>query len=274
MDTIVEGDLLKVQISAALFANPRTSRNKWQKGYVGHWTVPEGAPPPRVEISFAVDIGTRTVAFGALYLMEQTGELKPAWDAFETTVTTLNLSHMPVHTSGEVFAKARNGNWVSMKMMGEDLFMVPHHPRKRLPNGFLGYDSRTDPKLHGPSVTLNKFDLDKMAPMVPLAPENALTVELRDSIVGRLGWGGRFFEDYDPLPLQFVMRAVLQLRLAAAGLEFAYQLYVQDLDLKQKPYQPGWLEELLIVPWEVLILRYPEFRFKRLRMLKALESAT
>jgi hypothetical protein len=255
-----DGELLEVRLSAALFAAEPT--HVWEKDHIGHWSVGNGIPS-RIEIAFSVDLATRVAASHAAYINTETQATESA-NPFSSTLSTLRLATAPIDTMGQVFGVMRNGQWARLETENGGILITPHNAKKRLGNGFLLRDTGH----RWPSVSLRVISIDTL--LRPLWRERHVTLEMKDAVVGSLIQDRGFHEMYQPVPLQMIARAQLELRVDIHGLQFSYRLYVTDLDVSQKEYKAGWLEDGITIPWEVVILRFPEMLWHRKALLEEL----
>jgi hypothetical protein len=270
-----EEQTLRINISAALFANTPLSAAKKEK--VGHWSLIKNIPQ-RMEIDFSIDAATRLAAFGfdsktqsevftnTLLSPSVPQNVTDAGDPFGTTLTSLDLSSAPIDTLGNTYVKMRSGPWAIVYVHDQALNIFPTGSLQRRSNGFLLPEKNSDKM----SIYLSKIDFISVAKWMSEAPGHLVTVELKDN-----GWfgdlnQGRRLEDYNPRPRQLIRHAVLQFQITEHGLDFSYQLYVTDLDVSGPEYKPGWLEDVLFIPWELLLLRFPEFLRNRKAILKGL----
>lgn len=259
LEITCDGESLHFRLSAALFASEPV--RAWEKNYIGHWSVTDGTPP-RIEIAFAVDIATRVASFHAAHIASET-QVADSPTPFGSTLKTLTLATAPIDTLGRMFAVSASGQWTSFETESGRISLTPHHAKKRLANGFLLCDTRNKV----PSVSLTAVGIDSL--LRPLWRERAVTLELRDGTFGFLIQDRAFHETFSqPAPRQMIEHVLLKLSVDIKGLQFSYRVYVTDLDVSQREYEPGWLQDTLTIPWEIVILRFPELLWHRDALLK------
>jgi hypothetical protein len=255
-----DGEALTFQISAALFATEPI--HVWEKDYIGHWFVTNDTPP-RIEIAFSIDLATRVAAFHAANITSETQATDSA-NPFISTLSTLTLATAPINTMGQVFGIMRKGQWATLETENGRILITPHYAKKRLANGFLLCDTGHKP----PSVSLSQLAIDTLLRPLWREPKRLVSLEMKDGTFGSLIQDRAFHEMYQPVPLQMIRNALLELRVDIKGLQLSYRLYVTDLDVSQKDYKADWLEDRLTIPWEIVILRFPELLWHRDALLK------
>lgn len=260
LEVCTEREDVKIRISAALFATEPV--RVYEKAYFGHWSVANNTPP-RIEIEFSVDLATRVAAFHAAYITSEACVAVDSDRPFNTTLTSLNLASAPINTSGEIFGTMGNGRWVSVGTDHDSLLITPHYSKKRSVNGFLLCDTGHNT----PSIALRGIAMTTLLRGLWRASRHTATLEWRNGTFGFLIQDRGFHERYEKTPRQFIQHVVIECRVGMKGLELAYRLYIADLDVSQSDYKAAWLEDMLTIPWEVVILRYPELLWHRAALL-------
>ena len=232
------GEHLVVQISATLAA--KTPIPTW--GNFGNfWSANEGA---RVNIELRFDQVTRAACFGACFAGwpdEKTGtEVRRG----TTSIANLKLEDAPIRPGFGFYAYTRSG-WVEVTETFGSLYVhlsVRAQKRlKRTSNGFIASHY-----VEYPQITFDGIDLSIVSQVMRGGP--SATVEFTDGRFGSVTRGPVGRDEYDNF-LDVILKSTLRFRLKKSGLEFAYSL------LGEK----GAIVDTCVLPWEVLILRHPEF---------------
>ena len=260
LEVSTEGEEVRIHISAALFASEPVRIS--EKTHFGHWSVTNNSPP-RIDIEFAVDLATRVAAFHAAYITSEACATIDSENPFSTTLTSLKLASAPINTMGEIFGVMSNGQWVSIGTDRDSLLITPHYPKRRLANGFLLCD--TGHKT--PSISLRGIALTTLLRGLWRELKHIVTFEWKNGTFGSLIQNRGFHESYKKAPQQLIQHVVLDCRVTMKGLELAYRLYITDLDVTQSDYKAGWLEDMLTIPWEIVVLRYPDLLWHRAAIL-------
>jgi hypothetical protein len=252
----MEGDLLKVELSAALFGFPPAQA--WKKDQVGHWSTPDGTPL-RVEISFLVNSATRVAACQAAYVSSIQMPIADLKNSFRTTLASLDLMSSPIDTMGHVYGMTKRGEWMRIASQDKSVLLTPYSPRQRRTDGFL----LVDQSYREPSISLDGIGMTTIVRMLWNEPRRSICVELREGSFGHLIQGREFNEANNPAPGQFIQQAILRFEITLKGLIMFYRLYVTELEIVPEGWKDGWIEEEIILPWEIIIFRYPQLLWHR-----------
>jgi hypothetical protein len=123
-----------------------------------------------------------------------------------------------------------------------------------------------------PQIWLDPFDMDAVVRGVRSTLK--LKIELNDGYFGNLQQHFHFYESYELTPQQSIRRARLDFELNLPGLSFTYALFVDDLHPSSSgKHSPGWLRGQIVLPWELLIIRYPVLSYDRARVLDHFKPA-
>jgi hypothetical protein len=262
-------------IRAVLFTNIAIA--KWKRNCENFW-LPSDESPQYLQIEFTVDHFTRAAAFGSIWLAIHGGNAEPEISEAEptpipTTLETPVLGNAPMDLSGHVYAITTNRRWVKLDSADRhgkgSLAIFLRSQPVRLSNGFLyepggrrsfgKYDETV-------AIHLNGINLDTIYRFLRHNPTH--TIELRD---GHFGWllpsDGRAFHEAHGIT-QSITRAIVESSLSLDGWRFAYRLFVLGLNVGTvSKAQDGWLEGEFLIPWEILILRFPDFLLRRRQLL-------
>lgn len=231
------GGDVNVAISAALHAEHLRG---WRSSERNFWA---GQPGARVEARFSIDAATRTACFGAYIPDDRSDEGGVPAHPLASKGSLLNIENAPVGPLREF--GIRNGRWVMFSLGSLDSPMssfTEHRDVQRLSNGFLSLGDYVWPRLW-----IRGADLGSIVRSLDAAPirlsGNGIAASLSND--GREGWSERGYD------------VAIELRLSAAGLVLDYHLTVGSRRVKEQ----------VILPWELLILRYPALARKRQAIL-------
>ncbi|BBI20458.1 hypothetical protein EKJ_13050 [Qipengyuania flava] len=228
---------LHVELSADLKAN---RLREWSSSEGNFWT---SDARPRVRAKFTVSPATRVAA--CRYLVEEEQKRTDALleDAQRTT-RSLNLASSAVSNLEEFGVSG--GRWINIGL-GSYLAITEHSGIVRRANGLLSYGTYVWPRIWFRGVSIGSLEQasDK--------PTRITGAGLRTSIEegGRDGW------------IRTCENAALEFFLSDAGLVFRYDVRDMGRDLSRE----------VIIPWEVLILRYPEIITPWLTINRAMSDA-
>ena len=232
-----EGDIT-VLMSAAL--NSAHLRD-WRTSEQNFWTSQTGA---RVETRFPINAATRIACFGAHVPDRYSGAEGEEAQACATVGRRLNLESAPVGPIAEF--GIRDDRWVYFTSHGPDpcITLTEHRHVRRLANGFLsrGY-------YEWPRIWIHGLSLASIASILGDKPVrlSGEGVGVSVSNEGREGWS------------ELASEAALEFRLQVDGLALDYFLTVAG--------QP--VEGRVLLPWELLILRYPALGARRKAIVAA-----
>jgi hypothetical protein len=262
-------------IRAALFTNIAVA--KWKINCENFWSL-SGESPQYMEIKFTVDHFTRAAAFGSIWLAIRRRGAEPEISTADstpvpTTLETPLLGNAPMDLSGHLYAITTNRRWVSLDSAdrhGESYLTIFLRSQPvRLSNGFL-YEPggrRSFEKYYETAIIHVKgINLDTIYRF--LRYNLTHTIELRD---GYFGWlmpaDGRTFHEEHGIA-QSITHAIVESSLSLHGWRFAYRLFVLGLNVgRDSKAADGWLEGEFLIPWEILILRFPDFLLRRRELL-------
>ncbi|MBK8158486.1 MAG: hypothetical protein IPK59_06855 [Rhodospirillaceae bacterium] len=264
----IEG-AIHVRASAALRATlPFNLRNKDIGSY---WSSREETE--RISVTFSVDPVTRTACFGSY-----TGVLSDKWCAGDavparTSLQALRLDTAPVGPFNEMGPAAETG-WIKVQSWftpnapsGQSVLALIFNRVASIARTESGFLASTDRDSGQRSIWFEGINLVIVADLMRHA--NTMKLSLTDGISGYL-WDPseqRHFYDMDisPTPEQHFLEATISFALTARGLECHYRIHVNDLHVIRlgTKYQRGWIEDSVTLPWELLILRHPQFLQRR-----------
>ncbi len=241
------------------------------------WSLIDEAPR-YLEVRFAVDHVTRAAAFGSIWLAIREGSAEPEILEADpkpilTTLETPVLGKAPMDLSGHIYAIGNHRGWVKLNSAdryGKSSLGISFQPQPvRLSNGFLcePHGRRSFAKYYETAaIHLDGISLDAVYRF--LRHNLTHTIELRD---GHFGWllpiDGRVFHEAHGRS-QCITRAIVESTLSLDGWRFAYRLFVLGLNIgRTSETEDGWLEGEFLIPWEVLILRFPDFLLRRRQLL-------
>jgi hypothetical protein len=255
------GGTLRIKLSAALQATKEIP--DWNKSVGNFWKI-SNSPGARVTIEFEVDEVTRILFYG----FPGSGSFDDASAApiepNRSTLLDLKLDNASVSRMGRLFGYAPRGGWISFYDNSSGGIAIGQVRLKRYPDGFV-VDS-SDPSW--PRIWLEAFDMNALIRAVRSTQK--LTIELQDGYFGDLQQHHSFYECYEPTPQQSIQRARLNFQLDLFGLSLTYNLFISDLHPSSRgKHMSGWLEGQLILPWELLIIRYPVLSHDRVKILAA-----
>src|SRR3954471_7307883 len=122
--------------------------------------------------------------------------------------------------------------------------------------------------LPGHGSGLKHFDMNALIRAVRSTLK--LTIELQDGYFGHLGQHHSFYECYETTPEQSIQQARLIFQLDLFGLSLTYDLFINDLHPSPRgKHMSGWLQGQIVLPWELLIIRYPILSYDRAKILAA-----
>lgn len=234
----VDGSIAVV-LSAALHS---PHLREWLASEQNFWAGQAGA---RVEARFTITAATRVACFGA-YVPDGHAEADGAKSQpFVPDGRRLNLENAPVGPMREF--GIRNGHWVDI---GSDLGGFPYialterRDVRRLGSGFLSYGHCVWPRIWIRGLSLSSVSSALGKEPLRLSG-GAIAVRLSDD--GREGWS------------QVASEAALEFRLQVEGLALDYFLTVAG----------RLVEGRVLLPWELLILRYPALAARRRDIIAA-----
>jgi hypothetical protein len=218
---------LRVEISAALHA---THLREWLKSERNFWS---GQPGSRIEARFSIDPATRAACFGC-YIPD------PGYDAVEAPPAvpgTLDGSRLCLESAAvaphEEFG-VRNGHWINVGLSSGTspwVAFTRHDDVRRLPNGFVSHGSYVWPRFW-----FRGFDV-----LSSLSSLREHPVQFSGAGIGHVDeWGGPEGRT------KRARQAALEVALTIEGLTLDYALTTD------RTY-----EGRVVLPWELLILRYP-----------------
>ena len=255
-------DGLSIRLSAALKAT-RPIKD-WLKDTGNFWDPVDGEPA-RLGVEFRVDRVTRAAAFAA-YFPELAGTPLGEAEPGTTSLRDLRLDQALIgpHT---MFGTTSRGQWASF-YQGEgwtpSIAITPMGPERRTTTGFL--ECRMS--YQWPRIWMQGIDLDVVANAMGADPSVTLTLE--NGGFGSLQQHHSVYDTSGPLPRMRVIGARLDFKLTVAGLEFAYDLQIDELAAVGVP---GRVTGDITLAWELLILRFPRFLRHRQAVLKGLEDS-
>jgi hypothetical protein len=255
------GGTLRIKLSAALQATKEIP--VWDKSAGNFWKI-SNSPVATITIEFEVDEVTRILFYG--YLGSGSFDDAPAApiEPNRSTLLDMKLDNAPVSRMGRLFGYAPRGGWMSFYDNSLGGIIIGQVRLKRYPDGFVADTS--DPSW--PRIWLEAFDMNALIRAVRSTLK--LTIELQDGYFGHLQQHHSFYECYEPSPEQSIQRARLNLQLDLFGLSLAYNLFIRDLHPSSRgKHMSGWLQGQLILPWELLIIRYPVLSYDRAKILAA-----
>jgi hypothetical protein len=256
LEIVADGEELKFNLSAALLAiDPLKA---WQKRTGNYWPIADHGPSPRLQIGFSVDAATRIAMFGTLF-PELTkpffSELPQVHVSTATKAANPRLSDAPVGINGEIFGYGTDGSWVSI-FEGRDipkmLALDRYRPQKRFSNGFVSVDRVAN----GPRLWIAALGMTQIVEAL-LGNSRKGSVELKDGHVGFVQG-----DHQSANPMISIGAASIDLLLTPSGLEFSYNFS----GLKSQANQGPWSGSF-VIPWEIVILRYPRLANYRLKIL-------
>jgi hypothetical protein len=265
-------------IRAALFTN--VAIDKWRRNCENFWSL-SGESPQYLEIKFTVDHFTRAAAFGSMWFAIHGDTAEPEISKAEPTLITTTLERPLLGNAltdffGYLYAITTDRHWVKLddsadrNGRGCSLVIFLQSQPVRLLNGFLHESLGRRPLAEyyeTAAIHLDGINLDKIYSFLRYNLSN--TIELRD---GYFGWllpaNGRVFHERHGGVTQSITRAIVESSLSSAGWRFAYKLFVLGLNVgRSSKTEDGWLDGEFLIPWEVLILRFPDFLLRRSQLL-------
>lgn len=233
----VDGDLAVVM--SALLYSPHI--RDWRSTEQNFWVEQPGA---RVEARFVINAATRVACFGTNGSRSATNEEEAPAQPPKYDGRCLNLENAPVGSFTQF--GVRDGRWVHVYSSSEgpwhSLSVTEHRDVCRTSNGFLSRGNYVWPRLGVQGLSLCSI-------------ANALGKEpLRISggrIAVSLSWPGP-----EPWSEQ-ASESTLQFSLVPDGLVFEYFLVVEGRPVDGR----------VVLPWELLILRYPVLASRRVGFL-------
>jgi hypothetical protein len=120
-----------------------------------------------------------------------------------------------------------------------------------------------------PRLTIKGMDMDDVAELVRDNLRARLVLE------GKVGHANYFVREVSDLPPgvnRYVKHADLDFSLGEAGLSLDYRIVVNDAEGHRPPYRDGIFEDQLILPWELLLLRFPQIGVLRSVVLERLTA--
>jgi hypothetical protein len=255
------GGTLKIRLSAALQATKEIP--VWNKSTGNFWKI-SNSLVARITIEFELDEVTRILFYG----FPGSGPFEDAPAApiepNRSTLLDMKLDNAPVSRMGRLFGYAPRGGWISFYDNSFGGIVIGRARLGRCPDGFVA-DSG-DP--FWPRIWLDAFNMDALIRAVRSTQK--LTIELQDGYFGHLQQHHSFYECYEPMPEQSIRRARLNFQLDLFGLSLTYNLFISDLHPSSRgKHKSGWLQGELILPWELLIIRYPVLSYDRAKILAA-----
>jgi hypothetical protein len=244
LDITLEGEDLRIMISAALRAIKPLQ--EWQKNRGNYW--PAAERHARVTVELHVNAASRVAMFGAL--LPELSDAEPSDAPAPRAIPSLSpkLADAPVSRSGSIFGYGRNGAWIGL-YEGDDLctlMLDPVEPPRRSVDGFLVEDAHH----FSPRLWFCGWDVDRLIEVLWGNGESAC-IEFHDGYFGSLNWPG-------PGPNTSIAQGRIELRLIDRGLEFSYHVTVDiDDDEETGAAHQEVRSDVVTIPWEILILRYP-----------------
>lgn len=207
----------------------------------------------RIEISLSVDLITRAACFGTY--SDRIPEEPRRGDASlrQSSLGDPILEHAMVGIFCSAYATDLRGNWIRLHSSPSppSLSLESLSSRARTASGLVSYNNH----FHWPRVCFSGIDLDLINEMMGRKP--TLTLVFSDGESGVLDQHRSFYEDEPTHLQQSIVEAKHSFELTEAGLRYCYKALVTNLD--RQIYAPGWIEDEMVLSWETLILRYPQF---------------
>ncbi|RDS76041.1 hypothetical protein DL238_15370 [Alteriqipengyuania lutimaris] len=227
-----------VLLSAALHAVPRRD---WLASEGNFWEQQAGA---RVETRFTISAATRVACFGAHIPHEHAEAEGATSQPTSPDGRRLNLAQAPVGPQCEFGIRDRH--WVDFGSHSggsqPNMTITEHRNVRRLTNGFLSHGLCVWPRIWIRGLSLASISSALGAESLRLSG-GGIVVSLSDD--GREGWS------------QTASESALEFRLQADGLALDYDLTVAGRVVKDR----------VLLPWELLILRYPSIGVRRQEIL-------
>lgn len=226
---------IHVDLSAALHADHFKS---WNRAAANYWS---GRPGSRVEAAFAVDRATRIACFGSyiesVHRPDSDGVpvAPPDFDG-----ASLSLGKAPVGSATEFGVS--EGRWMDVGHYSgrwPSVAITEHRDVRRLPSGFL-----TGGNYVWPRLWIQGLDLDRAVAALESRP---LLFSEANGLRASLGYDGP--EGWS----EWVRLDSLEIALGADGLTLSYALGGPVAKTGTK----------VLLPWELLILRYPMLAGRR-----------
>jgi hypothetical protein len=257
---------LKIKLSASLQATQQIPA--WQQKSTSNFWVVTNDIAPRITIEFDVDAVTRVVSYGFVGLAGLDGASATLIEPCRNSLVDMKLDNAPIGGNGRLYGYTTQESWVSLYEARSGGVAISPARLKRYPNGFV-----TDSNDYfWPRIWLDAFDMKAVVRAVRNTFK--LTIELNDGYFGHLQQHHLFHESYVPSPRQSILRARLDFQLDLFGLSLNYDLFVNDLHPSRNGnHSSGWLPGQIILPWELLIIRYPVLSNDRARILATQDNS-
>jgi hypothetical protein len=259
---------VRIRLSAALQATRQIP--EWEQKSTGNfWNITDDKVAPRITVVFDVDAVTRVVSYGCRgHELFQGADATPM-ELSRKSLPDLKLADAPIGLDGKLYGYAPQRGPVSFySEIGSPRIAISDVRLDRYPNGFV---TESGP-YSWPRIWLDLFDMDGVVRGVRSTFK--LTIETNDGYFGDLQQHYQFYEGYELRPEQSIRRARLNFELNLSGLSFSYALFIDDLHLSSRgKHSPGWLNGELILPWELLIIRYPALSHDRVLILDRFKPA-